>query len=197
MAIDEAAPKRKRDAAATREAILASAIEAFGRHGYDGAGVREIAQGAGVTAKLVNRYFGTKEKLFAEAVDASFMPPTIVREALEREGPGTLSERMADVLVRRTGPEAGAHGPFLITLRSAANPVAAEVVRDGIERHVEARVAALLDGDDARLRSDLTLSLMAGVWLLRHVIGVNALAEADHDRLRELITKAFDALVEE
>ena len=38
----EASPgaKRKRDAAATREAILSSAIDAFARHGYDGAGVR-------------------------------------------------------------------------------------------------------------------------------------------------------------
>jgi AcrR family transcriptional regulator len=31
-------------------------------------GVREIARGAGVTAMLVNRYFGSKVKLFEEAV---------------------------------------------------------------------------------------------------------------------------------
>ena len=64
-------PARRRNAAATREAILASARRAFARAGYDGAGVREIAAGAGVTAMLVNRYFGSKEQLFAEAIAAS------------------------------------------------------------------------------------------------------------------------------
>ena len=37
--------KRKRNAAATREAILESGRKAFAKHGYDGAGVREIAAG--------------------------------------------------------------------------------------------------------------------------------------------------------
>ena len=45
-------PVRRRDAGATKEAILASARLAFIRSGYDGAGVREIAEGAGVTAML-------------------------------------------------------------------------------------------------------------------------------------------------
>ena len=62
------APPRPRNAAATREAILNSARAAFARAGYDGAGVREIAAGAGVTAMLVNRYFGSKEQLFAEVI---------------------------------------------------------------------------------------------------------------------------------
>src|SRR6266478_9652122 len=65
-------PKRLRNAAATREAILQSALAAFSRHGYDGIGVREIAQAAGVTAVLVNRYFGSKEELFAAAVETAF-----------------------------------------------------------------------------------------------------------------------------
>src|SRR3984893_18627710 len=65
-------PKRPRNAVATREAILQSALVAFSRHGYDGIGVREIAQTAGVTAVLVNRYFGSKEGLFAAAVEIAF-----------------------------------------------------------------------------------------------------------------------------
>ena len=62
------AVRRRRGAAATRQAILDSAREAFARLGYEGAGVREIAAGAGVTAMLVNRYFGSKEGLFTEVV---------------------------------------------------------------------------------------------------------------------------------
>ncbi|MGW2778631.1 TetR/AcrR family transcriptional regulator [Streptomyces olivaceoviridis] len=54
---------RPRNAAATREAVLRSAVETFTRSGYDGAGVREIAEGAGVSAMMVNRCSGSKENL--------------------------------------------------------------------------------------------------------------------------------------
>src|SRR5215475_8697464 len=91
---------RRRDADATRKAILKSARQAFAQAGYDGAGVREIAQGAGVTAMLVNRYFGSKEQLFAEAVaesmeQTSVLAPQIV--AADASG-----EAIAAVLVAIT-----------------------------------------------------------------------------------------------
>src|SRR5258708_16052527 len=65
------AGRHPRNSEATRQAILESALSAFVRAGYDGVGVREIAGGAGVDAMLVNRYFGSKEELFAEAVHAA------------------------------------------------------------------------------------------------------------------------------
>src|SRR5215475_9871861 len=123
-------PKRQRNAAATRQAILDSAIDAFTRHGYDGVGVRDLAQDAGVTAMLVNRYFGSKEELFAEAVDVSFAPRTVLSDDAE-----TLAGDVAARLVDRTSPESDDLDPFLLMLRSAANPRAGEIVRDGVERH--------------------------------------------------------------
>ena len=72
------APVRRRNAEATRAAILASARACFTRAGYDGAGVREIAAGAGVSAMLVNRYFGSKEKLFAEVCADTMAAPMIL-----------------------------------------------------------------------------------------------------------------------
>src|ERR1700710_1843272 len=75
------APTRRRDAAPPRAAILEPARQAFARAGYDGAGVREIAAGAGVTAMLVNRYFGSKEKLFAEVVADTMAEPVVLAPA--------------------------------------------------------------------------------------------------------------------
>ena len=65
-------PKRRRDAAATRSAILEAATRRFAFEGYQNAGVREIAADAGVDAAMVNRYFGSKEGLFAEVVECAF-----------------------------------------------------------------------------------------------------------------------------
>src|SRR3954464_3729891 len=66
-----AAP-RKRDAEATRAAILEAAKAPFASSGYDRAALRDIAAEAGADVSLIKRYFGGKEALFLEALRASF-----------------------------------------------------------------------------------------------------------------------------
>ncbi|MGW3498738.1 TetR/AcrR family transcriptional regulator [Streptomyces sp. NPDC001020] len=187
-----AQPARRRDAVATREAILAAAVVEFTEHGYARAGVRQIAERAGVTAMMINRYFGSKEGLFAEAVDRSFGPPTIVGD--ERQG---LTRAIAHTLAERTGPGAERLDPFLLTLRSASDPEAADIVRRSIETHVGARLAGLLDGPEADVRAQLGLALAAGTWLLRAVIGTGALAAADNDRLADLLADMLQPITGE
>jgi AcrR family transcriptional regulator len=182
----------RRDAAATREAILRSAVSAFTRSGYDGAGLREIAGAAGVTAMMVNRYFGSKEQLFAEVVDRAFAPRTILVE----DGAG-LAPVAAAALVARTSREAEHLDPFLLMLRSAPNPRAAEIIRAGIERHVGSRVAAQLTGAAVAERSELLLSLIAGIWLMRKVIGTPALAAAEPGALTAQVEELFRFLTGE
>src|ERR1700741_5038936 len=76
LANERSAP-RKRDADATRAAILAAATTPFARSGYDGAFLRDIAAEAGVDAALINRYFGGKDGLFAAALKDSIRPDAI------------------------------------------------------------------------------------------------------------------------
>lgn len=186
--------KRSRNAAATRQAILDSAVTAFVKRGYDGAGVREIAADAGVTAMLVNRYFGSKEELFAEVVDTVLAPPTMVPDTAGT--PGELARTTAEALAARTDPAAEHLGPFELMLRSAANPRAAEILRAAIERHVGARFAAALDGPDAGERAELGLALLAGVWLMRTVIGTPALREVESPLLVEQVSAMLAVVVE-
>jgi AcrR family transcriptional regulator len=186
------APKhRPRNAAATREAILTSAIRNFARAGYDGVGVREIASDAGVTAMMVNRYFGSKEQLFAEAVEVSFTPPAVIANESE-----SIAHDSAVTLVERTDPDAVPLEPFLIMLRSVANPRAVEIVRDGIERHVGRRLARQLPESGRQLRSEVMLSVIAGVLLMRRVIVTRTLNEADPDQLEHVLEAVFAAIVE-
>jgi AcrR family transcriptional regulator len=182
---------RSRNAAATREAILTSAIRNFARGGYDGVGVREIAHDAGVTAMMVNRYFGSKEQLFVEAVEASFAPPAVIAERSE-----SLAHDAAATLVARTDPDADALEPFLIMLRSVSSPRAVEIVRDAIERHVGRRLARQLPASGRRLRTEVMLSTIAGVLLMRRVIGTRGLNDAPPDQLVDVLEAVFAAIVE-
>jgi len=57
---------------ATRERILAAALDLFSEQSFDGATTRDIAARAGVTQPLLNYHFSTKEELWRVAVDGLF-----------------------------------------------------------------------------------------------------------------------------
>jgi len=63
---------RRRDSAATREALLAAGTELFAEHGYDGVPVALIAGKAGVNKAMINYHFGGKRKLYVAIVNATF-----------------------------------------------------------------------------------------------------------------------------
>lgn len=186
-----AQPKRPRNAAATREAILRSALAAFSRHGYDGIGVREIAQAAGVTAVLVNRYFGSKEELFAAAVETAFAE----RGDFFAGDPSTLAQRLTTDVMTKAERDAERINVFFLLLRSAPNPRAAEILRDGIARHFERPLKSLLRGPRAGERAAMILAVVAGLSLFRTVIGTRALADANTARLsRDLFQRLIDGV---
>jgi AcrR family transcriptional regulator len=186
-----AQPKRLRNAVATREAILRSALAAFSRHGYDGIGVREIAHTAGVTAVLVNRYFGSKEELFAAAVETAFAE----RGNLFEGESSTLAQRLtADVMTKEKDPER--INVFFLLLRSAPNPRAAEILRDSIARHFERPLKSLLRGPRAGERAAMILAVIAGLSLFRTVIGSKALADANAASLSGELKTMFQRLID-
>lgn len=57
---------------ATRDRIVAAAVELFSERSFDGATTREIAALAGVTQPLLNYHFRSKEELWRAAVDSLF-----------------------------------------------------------------------------------------------------------------------------
>ncbi len=57
---------------ATRERILAAALDLFSEQSFDGATTRDIAARAGVTQPLLNYHFSSKEELWRLAVDGLF-----------------------------------------------------------------------------------------------------------------------------
>ena len=67
--VASAAPVRDRDA--VRQRILAAAQDVFVAHGYEGASMQAIADGAGLPKANVHYYFGSKARLYRELLDGT------------------------------------------------------------------------------------------------------------------------------
>lgn len=187
------APARKRNAAATRDAILASGRKAFAAAGYDGAGVREIAAGAGITAMMVNHYFGSKEQLFAEVLADTMEDPRIIKPGVL--GSPDQAKAMAAALVEQTRSESVPLDGFLILLRSSSNPRATAIGREQIERYHQRQMASAIGGDAAARRAAIALSLIAGFQLMRQMVGLSALVDADPADLTDTLASVFDLII--
>ncbi|MBS0471343.1 MAG: TetR/AcrR family transcriptional regulator [Proteobacteria bacterium] len=187
-------PAHRRDATATRAAILASAVRAFSAQGYDGAGVREIAAGAGVTAMLVNRYFGSKEKLFAEAVAATMERPIILSDA--NLGAADRPRAMAKALVAITTPGETPLDGLQILLKSAASKAAARIARVEIDKRNQKRLSSALDGAHASERAAIVFALVAGLQFMRQSLELPALKSVSPKILAELLAPLFAQLLD-
>src|SRR5262245_39019940 len=185
-------PVRQRNATATRAAILQSARRAFARAGYDGAGVREIARGAGVTAMLVNRYFGSKERLFAEAVAESMATTSVLGPQITKSG--ASGQAIAAALVGITKAQDIPLEGFQIMLRSASSAHAARITRRLIERHHQKNIADSLAGSLAAQRAGVMLALIAGFQMMRQVLELPALAKAEPKALVDVLGPLFEGL---
>lgn len=105
---------RRRDAAATRAALLVAARALMAEHGVEGAGTRDVAAAAGVNQALVYRYFGSKEKLFAEAASGSTESDGIIANTPLADLPSVLLDRVLDLGEAHQSPD-------VATLVAAAN----------------------------------------------------------------------------
>jgi TetR/AcrR family transcriptional regulator len=85
---------------ATRERILATALELFSELSFDGATTREIARRSGVTQGLLNYHFSSKDELWRAAVDGIFAE---LNDALDKRAEGLRgvdSLTVAKLLIR-------------------------------------------------------------------------------------------------
>ncbi len=182
---------RTRNAGTTREAILTSASIAFSRAGYDGVGLREIGQGAGVSGILVNRYFGTKEALFTEVVDR-----LISARAYMTDVPGDIARHAAEQLVARTSDTAPAIDSALLIVHSSSSPQAVAIIRAALDKHYDHPLAKALNLAHTDERGDLFLAMISGFQMMRKVLGAPGIDRADRAKLIRRLTRIFEAILE-
>lgn len=187
------AKKRKesrpaRDAVATRQRILDAARQHFLSAGFDQVGVREIARDAGVDPALVNRYFGGKEQLFAEAVVG---PGKI--EWLEAATPENLAGLMVDGIFDKDDQ----HGVEVLgaLVRSASDPKAGAIVRRHIETSIIEPFAKLIGGGDADTRASLIVCLFAGITMMHDVLRLRRIQNDGLQTVRPVLHSMIEACV--
>jgi AcrR family transcriptional regulator len=186
-----ASPGRRRDAAATREAILEAATSRFATQGYERAGVREIAGDAGVTAALVNRYFGSKEGLFARVIERALD----MRFLLDGGGVN-LVDHLARVMVygHKDSGDRG-HTPLMLLLHSVADPGSLDLFRRDLDRNVLPFLAEPIGGEDAEVRAVMVLAQLMGFAIMHQVLRPKAFAEAHDEKLVVLLSKSLAACI--
>lgn len=77
---------RKRDATASRKAILDAALIEFSEQGYSGARIDAVARAAGVSKPLIYGYFGDKDALYAAALRETYVQIRESEKSLDLEG---------------------------------------------------------------------------------------------------------------
>ncbi|CAM5666918.1 TetR/AcrR family transcriptional regulator [Streptomyces avidinii] len=180
----------------TQERIRLAAREVFAERGYDKTSVRGIAKVAGVDPALVHHYFGSKDDLFAAAIEVSIEPALVV-PAIIGEGPDGIGERLARYFLG-VWENPVTRVPLLAVIRSAlTHEAAAKVLRQLVLRRLLERVAADLDVPDPTFRAELAASHMVGIAILRYVVQVEPLASADPEKIVALVAPTLQRYLTE
>jgi AcrR family transcriptional regulator len=180
---------RKRDAEATRAAILDAAKTQFAQLGYEGASLRGIAGAVGVDVALVNRYFGGKEALFLEALRASF-PADRLRHWDRRTFPRDVAMMMAE------SAHAGAertHG-FQFLLRAATSPATAPMLSVAVQERFLAPIREWLGGEDADARARVLAAVYIGC-LVERLIRNQPLTGREREAFIDQVTGILQSMV--
>ncbi|MEU1370166.1 TetR family transcriptional regulator [Streptomyces sp. NPDC005803] len=202
-AADPAPRRRGRPSRATAETgpdartrILEAARTEFAARGYDKTSIRGIAKAAGVDAALVHHYFGTKDDVFAAAIELSFEPALVVPGILGSDKEG-LGERLARYFIA-IWENPASRTPLLAVMRSAlTNEAAAKVLRGFVLRRLLERIAEQLDVPDPTFRAELAASHMVGIAMLRYVIRAEPLASADPEMIIAMVAPTLQRYLTE
>ena len=167
---------------ATRERIAEAARHLFAERGFDRTSVRAVAAEAGVDPALVHHYFGTKQRLFIEAVDFPIDAAGAIR-TLSAGGVDDAGERLVRFALR-LWDDPVVLPRLLGVLRSAVtDPEAARMLGTLFTRQGPVQLVRALGADQPDLRAELVGTQLVGLAVARHVLRVEPLASADHETI--------------
>lgn len=166
----------------TRAKIVTAAQTQFAAEGYGHASLRQIGSLAEVDPALIIHYFGTKQRLFAEAMLPLFEGPKLLPAALEGSKNG-IGLRLAELFVKMTS-QPSAQKLMLGLFRSASSEErAAEMIRSFIQTGIIDRVEKFLPGPNKKLQANILGGQMVGIFITRYVLKVEPIANVTAEEL--------------
>ncbi|WP_330455910.1 TetR family transcriptional regulator [Streptomyces sp. NBC_00820] len=172
------APAR-RDAEATKAAILKAARYFLVRRAQADVTLKAVAERAGVSPPLVLKYFGNKDALFARVMSFDTDADDLLDAPLAGLGRHMVRHVLAAQRERGTDP----------LLRIAFAPLhgdQGDILRANFRAQVTERLAARLTGPDAGPRAELAVAALIGLGVMYGIARGPHLRATDIDTIADL-----------
>ncbi|MEV8087632.1 TetR family transcriptional regulator [Streptomyces nigra] len=176
----------RRDAAATKAAILRAARYLLARHAHADITLKAVADRAGVSPPLILKYFGNKDTLFTQVMSFEADADALLAAPLERLG----AHMVRHVLVSQS--EQGAD-PLLRIVFAPLHGEQGDILRANFRRQVTERITARLDGPDAGLRAELAVATLLGLGVMYGIARGTEVRATAVDELVERYAPAVQA----
>jgi len=183
---DRKRPGRPPGASDTRERILTHARELFSRNGFDKTSIRAIATAAGVDGALVHHYYGTKQQLFAAAIEIPIDPMQVIGPL--RETPvQDIGSVLPALLLPLWDSEIGKG--FIATLRSILGGADVSLVRSFLQEVITVEIGSRVDNPPGSgpFRVQFVASQLVGVVVARYILELEPFASLPPDVVAETI----------
>lgn len=162
--------------ATIRAAILESARRLFVERGFDATGVRDIAAEAGVNPAIVIRHYGSKERLFLEAMESEALLAALLAGPMEG-----LGERVVRVIMQER--RGGGQRILAELIRASGRDATKEHLRRIIEDSFVGPLVDRIDRPGADLRARLVAAQLVGLMTALAVYDDDVLLAADGEAI--------------
>ncbi|MEU5095525.1 TetR family transcriptional regulator [Streptomyces sp. NPDC020996] len=149
----------RRDAEATKAAILKAARHLLARHAHADITLKAVAERAGVSPPLVLKYFGNKDALFARVMSFEADADALLDAPLDVLGRHMVHQVLA------SQSQQGAD-PLLRIVFAPLHGEQGDILRANFRTQVTERLAARLTGPDAGLRAELAVGMLLGLGVM-------------------------------
>jgi AcrR family transcriptional regulator len=179
-------PGRPPGTSDTRDRILGNARELFARNGIGNTSIRSIAAASDVDSALVHHYFGTKEQLFAAAVQIPIDPMLIIGPM--REVPvEDLGLSLPSLLLPLWDSEMGS--AFIATLRSLLAGDGVGLIRSFLQDVISVEVGSRVDDPPGSgpIRVQFVASQLVGIVMARYILELEPFKSLPVQQIAETI----------
>ena len=163
----------------------------FSQASFGDVSLRRIAAQVGIDAAMILRHFGSKEKLFAEAMQRPDLMGSLLQD-FPRDEFGERSVRHV-LAMQKSSRE---YHMLLAMLRSTTHTTATESLPVAVGAFTSV-LAEWLGGAEAELRASLIASQLVGLLVMSHVFANGALqTPEDADTIVARVAPGIQSLVD-